>query len=290
MFPHDGIQHIYDMLNRYFEQRIAIEATLMSEDVKKNSKDIYTLKEDDIASIERMMQILKPLKTVTTLLCWEKSPTVSLIHPLKEMLMQQLQVSDDDSLCSAVKNAILQDIRPRYTDPEMQLFLRESSCLDPRFKAIPYITEDDREEVFNSLVKKVQQLQSTVKVKKEKTDDCLDKGGDLRLPALPTLQDEDQPGEDDPASLSASSTDLDEPPTKKPDLEVKDSASCSVPPTTQSALDDLFGDVFVVRVEPAKPFEARIRSELDFYKSAESIPRVQILLIGGRRMNPTSPC
>lgn len=47
MFPHDGIQHIYDMLNRYFEQRIAIEATLMSKDVKKNSKDIYTLKEDD---------------------------------------------------------------------------------------------------------------------------------------------------------------------------------------------------------------------------------------------------
>jgi hypothetical protein len=38
----------------------------MSKGVKKNAKDIYKLKED-VATIERIVQILKPLKTVTTL-------------------------------------------------------------------------------------------------------------------------------------------------------------------------------------------------------------------------------
>lgn len=48
----------YDMLNQYFEQRIAIEATLMSKDVKKNAKEIYTLSADGIASVEKIIQIL----------------------------------------------------------------------------------------------------------------------------------------------------------------------------------------------------------------------------------------
>lgn len=42
-------------------------------------------------------------------------PEVSFNHPFKKMLMQQLQMSDDDdSLCSAVKFVILQDLRPMY--------------------------------------------------------------------------------------------------------------------------------------------------------------------------------
>lgn len=62
----------YDMLNRYFEQRIEINATSMSKDVKENAKKMYTLSGDDSASVKRMIQILKPLKTVTTTLCVEK--------------------------------------------------------------------------------------------------------------------------------------------------------------------------------------------------------------------------
>lgn len=62
----------YDMLNRYFEQRIEINATSMSKDVKENAKKMYTLSGNDSASVKRMIQILKPLKTVTTTLCVEK--------------------------------------------------------------------------------------------------------------------------------------------------------------------------------------------------------------------------
>lgn len=81
------------MLNHYFEQRIEINATSMSKVVKENAKKMYTLSGDDSASVKRMIQILKPLKPVTTTLCVEKSPTVALIYTHK--------MSDDDSLCSS---------------------------------------------------------------------------------------------------------------------------------------------------------------------------------------------
>ena len=49
------------------------------------------------------------------LLCDEKTPTVSMIHPLKEMLNQQLKVSDDDiMLVKEVKTAIAKDLDARF--------------------------------------------------------------------------------------------------------------------------------------------------------------------------------
>jgi hypothetical protein len=68
------------MLERFLEQQPAIVATLMMKDLKKNVKDVYTLTDEDISSAEKIMCVLKPIKTVTTILCGEFSPTVSMIH------------------------------------------------------------------------------------------------------------------------------------------------------------------------------------------------------------------
>ena len=104
----------YDMLSRFTEQNTAIEAALQNKSLKKNAKDVYTLSEDDIANAESVLKILEPMKTVTTLLCSENSPTTSLIHPLKEMLLRQLKVKEDDcSLVKSVKTAIVKDLEPR---------------------------------------------------------------------------------------------------------------------------------------------------------------------------------
>lgn len=104
----------FDMLERFLEQQTAIEATLLSKDVKKNAKDINTLSETDISETEAVVKVLKPIKTVTTILCEEKSPTLSMIHPLKSMLMQQLEPSNDDgTLVASVKAAIAKDLSTR---------------------------------------------------------------------------------------------------------------------------------------------------------------------------------
>lgn len=107
----------YDMLDRFLEQQPAVEATLLTKDLKNKFKDVYTLSEENISSVEKVLMVLKPIKTVTTILCAEASPTVSLIHPLKEMLLQQLRAPDDEDgpiVVTALKTAIHNDLEPRY--------------------------------------------------------------------------------------------------------------------------------------------------------------------------------
>lgn len=85
----------YDIEQPFLEQQAAIEAVLLTKDVKKNAKDVHLLSEDDISVAESVIKILGPIKTITTILCDEKTPTVSMIHPLKEMPIQQINVSED---------------------------------------------------------------------------------------------------------------------------------------------------------------------------------------------------
>ena len=102
------------MFSRYIEQQPAVFATLLSKDVKKNVKDIVTLSDDDLEAAGELIVVLKPMKTLTTLMCDSKHPTISFINPSMEMLKQQMATKDSDSgLVKLVKNTILTDLSAR---------------------------------------------------------------------------------------------------------------------------------------------------------------------------------
>ena len=75
-----------DMLERYREQQSAITAALLSTEVCKNARQLDTMDSADISDAEEIVNLLKPLKKATTVLSDEKSPTLSLIVPLKAMI------------------------------------------------------------------------------------------------------------------------------------------------------------------------------------------------------------
>ncbi|XP_069131828.1 E3 SUMO-protein ligase ZBED1-like [Argopecten irradians] len=77
---------------RYLEQQPAITATLMSGDVRKHVKDLDTLREVDITNLEDAVSILKDMKDITTVLCDEKQPTVSLICPMKYKILKSMEL------------------------------------------------------------------------------------------------------------------------------------------------------------------------------------------------------
>lgn len=86
---------------------------------------------------EEMINLLKPLKTITTLLSTETTPSLSMVLPLKTMILKSMQPVDDDS--PAIKDpkaSITQDLESRYTDPNLQEYLNRASFLDPRFKSL----------------------------------------------------------------------------------------------------------------------------------------------------------
>lgn len=85
------------MVSRFIEQNTTIEPTLQEKRCKKkNAKDVNTLCDEYIPNAASVHRILEPMKTVTTLSFFEKSSTTSLIRPLKEMLLRQRKVRDDD--------------------------------------------------------------------------------------------------------------------------------------------------------------------------------------------------
>nr|XP_024002894.1 zinc finger BED domain-containing protein 4-like [Salvelinus alpinus] len=130
----------HDMVERYLEQKVAVYSTLTDQAVRKNVKDIVTLSENDIRLAEEVIKVCKPPKTVTTLICTENIPSVSMVLPMKTMILKSMVASDEDEpAVRDVKTAIRVNLEPRYADPGVQDFLHKSTTLDPRFKSLLYM-------------------------------------------------------------------------------------------------------------------------------------------------------
>ncbi|XP_016422360.1 zinc finger BED domain-containing protein 4 isoform X2 [Sinocyclocheilus rhinocerous] len=142
-----------DMLERYLEQQAAITAALLSTEVRKNARQLDTLDSNDITDAEEIVNLLKPLKKATTVLSDEKSATLSLIVPLNSMMEQSMTLDEKDSTTIAnMKAAILQNLSGRYT--EVQDYLLESTALDPRFRSLPHLLPEQREEAVEQSEKR----------------------------------------------------------------------------------------------------------------------------------------
>lgn len=143
----------YDMLDRCLEQQAAVYSALTEKILENNIRDIVTLSDDDVKVAEEVLQVLKPLKTVTTLLSTENAPSVSMILPLKTRILQSMAANEADSTITRdVKAAIREDLNSRYTyPPGIQDYLHRSTALDPRFKSLTYLEPALRSTVISPL-------------------------------------------------------------------------------------------------------------------------------------------
>lgn len=58
----------FDVVSIYTEHQSAVLATLANRNVKKNLKDIATLSDIDLSQAEELIEVLRPIKTVTTIM------------------------------------------------------------------------------------------------------------------------------------------------------------------------------------------------------------------------------
>ncbi|XP_077080800.1 E3 SUMO-protein ligase ZBED1-like [Siphateles boraxobius] len=136
----------YDMVDRFLEQQPAICAALLSTEVRKSEKDIFTLTDADITCAEAVLKALKPMKDATLVMSEESMPTVSLIAPLyAKLVIGTEEHLDDTQTVKSIKAAIAKDLGKRYADE--QDTLRMASALDPRFKDLPFLSEAEANDV-----------------------------------------------------------------------------------------------------------------------------------------------
>ncbi|CAM4377273.1 unnamed protein product [Leuciscus chuanchicus] len=116
-------------------------------EVIKGETDLCTLTETDVTNTEDAVRALKPMKDATTLMSEERNMTVSLIAPLNAQLLQNMSDTNGDShMIHEIKNAIRTDLLKRYNSESQKKILHTASALDPRFKGMPFHTEEERSE------------------------------------------------------------------------------------------------------------------------------------------------
>ena len=131
------------MVQRYLEQQAAVQATLVDKDLRKKERDMPSLTDTEITSAEELVKVLEPMKTATTLMCDEKIPTLSIVYPLFQKLINYF--SDHTTKVSAspsvaeVKRVLRDDLAKRYQEPASTKILIKAAALDPRFKALPFL-------------------------------------------------------------------------------------------------------------------------------------------------------
>ena len=153
----------FEMVDRFLEQQPAICATLLSPQVRKGESDLCTLNETDVSNAEDLVKALKPMKDVTTLISEESSPTVCLIAPLQAQLCQETTGNiAESSIIRDIKKAINEDLSKRYTSDLERRTLRSASALDPRFKGLPFLSEEDIVDTFGRVVAEAASLEVNV--------------------------------------------------------------------------------------------------------------------------------
>ena len=141
----------YIMVERYLEQQAAIYSALTDRSTKK--KDPSNLTDQEVSFV---FQIMKPLETITTMLSTETTLSVSMILPLKTMIMQFMEQNDEDApIVREIKHAIRESMQIWYIDPDLQDFFNKCTALDPRFKSVPHLDPACHQNVFEDLITEV---------------------------------------------------------------------------------------------------------------------------------------
>ena len=156
----------YEMLKRFIEQQQAICAMLL-EDGDNRSLMPST---DEIATMEELVEILKHFYQATEILSGELYPTIGVVFPILNRFLTVLLISgsNDKDVAKKIKEKIKQDLITRYQSDEIENVLHISMYLDPRFKLLPMLTEEQKRTVRSAT--KVE-LISTILLEREKNQE-----------------------------------------------------------------------------------------------------------------------
>ena len=124
--------------------------------------------DSDQKLLEELVTVLA-FEEITRTSSSEKVPTVGIILPTVQVFFQLLEPNDTDlSAIKKVKQAIKADLSSRYQKEDTQMFLSVCSFLDPRFKSLPWPTEEKRQEVHAKVKEEMHRISVIpVKIKSE---------------------------------------------------------------------------------------------------------------------------
>ncbi|KAF7390105.1 hypothetical protein HZH68_011962 [Vespula germanica] len=164
----------YNMMEQIALRRNIISSIL--ESIEGNEPEVIDLSPDQWKIVEDLVNVLEPFKVTIMTLSEEKMPLISLLRPLLwQLVSSHLKVKDSDSeTARSFKESLSDMLCERYADYNVTLLLQIATTLDPRFKQLPYATEEDKSLVatpIKEMLTKLIQAESgdSIKVEEEPT-------------------------------------------------------------------------------------------------------------------------
>ncbi|XP_039510910.1 E3 SUMO-protein ligase ZBED1-like [Pimephales promelas] len=163
----------------------------------------------------------------------EQQPAISAALLSPELLDEMRSTAGDSTVIKELKSAIHDNLRFRYANLKEKLYV--ASALDPRFKTLPFISDEEREDTFTTLISEIVTLEQV----KQQGSDSAGNGGSAPVQEQKSLSE----GDSDPSPA---------PPKRSKE-------SC--------ALLDLLGAAYV-----CAPVADRAREEVGKYREVTPIP------------------
>ncbi|KAL0125543.1 hypothetical protein PUN28_004570 [Cardiocondyla obscurior] len=161
----------YTMLEQMIARRDMIISIL--ESMEGIDQEMFEITNEQWKIMEDIVNVLEPFKVTIMTLSEEKMPLISLLKPLLwQLVSSHLKVKESDSdTAKTFKESLSKMLYDRYADYNVTLLLQIATTLDPRFKAMPYVTEEDKSIVSTPikemLTKLIQEESGEVSVKIE---------------------------------------------------------------------------------------------------------------------------
>lgn len=165
------------MLERILEQQQPLCATL----IEIRRTDLMPT-DNEIIVMETFVEIMRPIAEITEVMVGEKRVTLSVVRiSLYKLLNKYLVVKPTDSNVSKeIKTAVKADLENRYTNPEVQELLNKACFLDPRFKSLSFLSEEEKDQILLTIEEEAASIKDSTSDKACENHPCHSKDGPVR--------------------------------------------------------------------------------------------------------------
>ena len=143
----------YYMVSRIIDQQQPLCAALL--ELKRT--DLMP-SDTELSTMETYVDIMRPLVTITEAIGAEKWITISSVRPiLYKLFNSHLMATPSET---QLKSEMLSDLKKRYSD-DLVILLSEAAFLDPRLKALPFLSSSEMKKVVESIEDDTMQVAET---------------------------------------------------------------------------------------------------------------------------------
>ncbi|KAI4502977.1 hypothetical protein M0802_002021 [Mischocyttarus mexicanus] len=134
----------YNMMEQILQKHSYISSIL--DNVENSEQESINLTLEEWNVIDDLVNVLEPFKVTIITLSEEKMPLISLLRPLLwQLVSAHMKVRERDSeTARSFKESLSSMLYQQYADYNVNLLLQIATTLDPRFKQLPYASEEDK--------------------------------------------------------------------------------------------------------------------------------------------------